>query len=102
MEDRADPWLESLIEVALLQVVEPDGAVTRSPFRVRDYMVWLARRAFEKGRETALSELMSSAEVAELLGVDRTTVFRRSVARGVGWRLGRDILYRPEDVRRLG
>ena len=102
MIERPDPWLESLLDVALVQIVQPDGTVTRSPYMVRDYMMWVAKRAYDKGRESARMEILTSEEVADQLGVDRTTVWRRAQARGVGWKTGRDVLFWPEDVRRVG
>jgi len=101
MVERADPWLAALIARAMTHVTYSNGELTHSRMLVFDYMVWVGRRAYDAGRQSAMLELRTATEVAELLGVDRTTVFRRSVARKVGWRIGRDYLYRPEDVEKL-
>lgn len=72
MLERADPWMAGLIGRAMNELVAGNGEVTRSAFNVFDYLVWIARRSYEAGREAAMMELLTSAEVAELL--DRKSV----------------------------
>ena len=101
MIERPDPWIEALIDVAMGQIIYEDGTVTRSTLAVRDYMTWLANRSYEKGREAARLQVMTSDEAAALLGVDRSTIWRRAQRKGVGWHVGRDLLLWPEDIEKL-
>ena len=101
MHERPDPWLASLISRAMNDLTYSDGELTRSTWNVFDSLVWIARRAFEAGRQSAKMEVLTVTEVAEILGVDRTTVWRRAQARGVGWHVGRDVLFWTEDLARL-
>ena len=101
MIERPDPWIEALVDVAFAQIIYDDGTVSRSALAIRDYMTWLANRSYEKGRETARLEVMTSDEAALLLGVDRSTIWRRAQRKGVGWMVGRDLLLWPEDLEKL-
>ena len=96
-----DAWLESIIDVALRQLVYTDGSVTGSIKLLHDYLVWCAQKGYARGRLDAMMSLLTTEEVAEQLGVDHSTVVRRAQRKGVGWRLGRDLLFQPEDVEKL-
>lgn len=97
----SEEWWAILVEKVIPKLVDERGTVTSSPYMVKDYMTWLARSAYEKGRTTARLEMLTAIEVAETLGVDRSTVFRRARRLGLGWQVGRDRLFWPEDVERM-
>ena len=94
-------WVDGLVERAMGRLVYPTGELTSSPFMVRDYVRWVARIAFEQGQQEALRELCTTAEAASMLGVNRTTVFRQAQARGLGIRIGRDLLLNPVEIQSL-
>ncbi|MGD9892370.1 MAG: hypothetical protein AB7R89_16080 [Dehalococcoidia bacterium] len=73
----------------------------RSQVRGRHILERLAHRAYTCGRDAAIAELLTSEQVAPLVGLSQSQL--RSVARrrNVGWLVGRDRLYRPEDLERL-
>lgn len=64
-------------------------------------MASLAHSAFKAGKRAALGELLTTEQVAEILGIKRVQVTRLAHSRNVGWQIGRDILFRPEDVEAL-
>lgn len=94
-------WVDSLVERAMGRLLYPTGELTSSPLMVRDYVRWVARIAFEQGSQEALRELCTTAEVATMLGCNRTTVFRQARARGLGIRIGRDLLLNPVEIQKL-
>lgn len=96
-----DTWLAALMDVALAQLLYSDGTVTRSAIILNDYLEWMAQKGYERGKLDAVMQVMTSDEVADALGVDRSTVFRRAQRQGVGWKVGRDFLFWPDDVRKL-
>lgn len=67
----------------------------------REVLDALAHRAYEHGRAAAIAELLTTQQVAALLGVTDSHVRRLAGQHEVGWLIGRDRLYRPEDVERL-
>ena len=94
-------WIKSILDVAYAQLFYSDGTVTRSPLVLADYMVWIARKAYDRGYLDAKLQVLTSDEAAALLGVDRSTVWRRAQRKGVGWMVGRDLLLWPEDLEKL-
>jgi hypothetical protein len=58
----------------------------------------LAHEAYRFGKRAALAELLTSDQAAETLGVTRARVLALARSRSVGWRIGRDVLFRPEDI----
>lgn len=97
----SDEWMASIIDVALQQLVYTDGSVTGSIKLLHDYLAWCAKKGYDRGRLDAMMSLMTTDEVAAQLGVDHSTVVRRAQRKGVGWKMGRDYLFWPEDVERL-
>lgn len=57
-----------------------------------------AHEGYQAGRHDAIRELMTTADVAAALGVTVGRVRQLARARGAGWEIGRDWLFRPEDV----
>ena len=75
--------------------------ITRGAYIVECHVDWGLQAAYALGKRQALMELRTSMEVAGLLGIHRTTVFKRARALGIGWRLGRDLLFTEGDVAKL-
>jgi hypothetical protein len=44
---------------------------------------------------------MTTKQAAAAIGIDRTRLTRLATARNVGWRVGREWLFRPEDIEAL-
>ena len=68
------------------------------PQDLRDRIAKPIQDAYQRGRMDALAELMTSEQVAGALGITRHHVTAMAKRRGVGWSIGRDVLFRPEDV----
>ena len=96
-----DAWLASIIDVALKQLVFTDGTTTGSIKLLHDYLAWCAKKGYDRGRLDAMMSLLTTEEVAEMLGVDHSTVVRRAQRKGVGWKIARDFVFTPEDVEKL-
>ena len=94
-------WIRAILDVAYAHLFYSDGTVTRSPIVLSEYMVWIARKAYDRGYIDAKLQVITSDEAALLLGVDRSTIWRRAQRKGVGWHVGRDLLLWPEDVEKL-
>lgn len=56
---------------------------------------------YQAGRAEAIRELLTTEDMAALLGVSRRRVQALAKRRGIGWSVGRDILFRPEDIERM-
>lgn len=57
-----------------------------------------AMAGYQQGRVDALAELLTTQQVADTLGIDVSRVRALARQRQVGWLIGVDRLYRPEDV----
>lgn len=68
---------------------------------VAERLAELAHRAYQHGASVALSELLTSDEAAEALGVTRAWVTRIARRHDIGWHIGRDRLFRPDDIEML-
>lgn len=71
--------------------------------RYRDAAI-IARALHEgyvRGRVDALAELVTSAQAAAALGVSKQRLSILARARKVGWEIGNERLYRPEDLAAL-
>ena len=101
MPESDELWIKAILDVAYAQLFYSDGTVTRSPLVLSDYMVWIARKAYDRGYIDAKLQVLTSDEAALLLGVDRSTIWRRAQRKGVGWMVGRDLLLWPEDIEKL-
>ena len=88
------------VERALCELTK-GGAVTNSPYSLELWVLWTARKAYQQGRRDAMMELRTATEVAEELGVHRTTVFRWARDHELGWRVGRDVLFLSEHVEKM-
>lgn len=89
--------LEPDIQQALNDLI-PDGAPVRSPTIIERVVRRIAQRAFAHGQATAWHEARSTEQAAEELGVSVRRVRALARSRGLGTRIGRDLLFTPEDV----
>lgn len=87
-----------IIIAAAVADLMPDGIPVRSPSVIRRVIERTAQQSYEVGRGAAVGELLTPPQVAAMLGIDRTRVLRLAKSRHVGWQVGRDWLFRPEDV----
>lgn len=69
-----------------------------SPVVARRVALDTMASAYAAGKQDALAGLMSTQEVATILGVTRVQVYRLARSRDLGWDVGRERLFRPEDV----
>lgn len=71
-----------------------------TPARLRDAgtVAKALHEGYQRGRVDALAELLTTEQVAAALGISVRRVQSLARARAVGWRIGRDILFRPEDL----
>lgn len=60
-----------------------------------------AMAGYQQGRADALAALLTTAQAAAALGVGDSRVRQLARATGIGWNVGRDWLFRPEDIERL-
>ena len=88
------------VERALWELTK-GGLVSASPYSLELWVLWTARKAYQAGRGDAMMELRTATEVAEELGVHRTTVFRWARDHELGWRVGRDVLFLREHIERM-
>jgi hypothetical protein len=75
-------------------------AMLTTPARLRDAAV-IAKalhEGYQRGRVDAIGELLTSAQVAETLGISKQRLSVLARTRGVGWPVGSERLFRPEDI----
>lgn len=91
------PVLRTLVDD--LARIHP-AAVSR-PVPLRTVLSAALHRAYQCGMHEAYRQLRTSDEAAAELGVLPRTVRKHARNYNIGWRIGRDILFRPEDMERL-
>lgn len=93
---------DQLIEGAIVRAVEaltgPNDARTVTETRARTICERLAHEAATAATSAVLHSLMTSGQVAERLGVQRQQVWRLAKSRGLGWHIGRDIIFTPVEL----
>ena len=81
--------------------VMPNGIPARSPSVLTAGITHAALAGYQQGRADAIAELLTGPQVAAILGLNESRIRQIAIAHGLGWQVGRDRLYRPEDVERL-
>lgn len=90
------------IETAIADAIERIGdRFSGHPAMLRGMLAKPVHDAYQHGRHDALSELLTTDQVALTLGLTRQHVHRLARTHDVGWHIGRDYLFRPEDVETL-
>lgn len=89
------------IDRAVDALAGPNGGRTVTEHRARHVCEQLARRAFAEGQRAAIRELHTTDDAAAALGVTRQYVNRLASRHNIGWHIGRDRLFRPEDIETL-
>lgn len=72
-----------------------------SPMRAQHLAMDALFRGYQAGRMDAMTELMTTQDMADTLGVHQSRVRAIAQRRGIGWLIGRDRLFRPEDIERM-
>lgn len=94
-------YIDPEIDRALDRITSRHPAIEAHEWFIRDRLAELAQHAYRAGAHQALMSLRTSAQVAEIIGVTQSHTRHLSRKHGVGWDIGRDILYTPADVERL-
>lgn len=89
------------IDRAVDALAGPNGAQVVTEHRARTIATQLAQRAFAEGQRAAIRELHTTDDAAAALGVTRQYVNRLATRHDIGWHIGRDRLFRPEDIETL-
>ena len=96
-EQYIDPEIDRTLEE--LESLIP--AVTSREVMVRSRLTALAQRAYSHGESAAIMSLITTQQMAAILGREESTVRRLAARHDIGWKTGRDRIYRPEDVERF-
>lgn len=78
-----------------------NGAQMVTETRARHVAEQLAQRAYETGRHAAIRELQTTDNAVATLGITRAYVNRLATRHNIGWHIGRDRLFRPEDIEQM-
>jgi len=92
-----DP-LDRLATDAATDLLGGREARTVSAERARHVCDRLAHQAAAHGASALLFALRTSDQAAADLGLTRRAVQALARRRNIGWRIGRDVLFRPEDI----
>lgn len=93
--------IPSDIAHAVEALAGPNGAQVVTEHRARHVCTQLAQRAYTEGRHAAIRELQTTDDAVAALGVTRAYVNRLASRHNIGWHIGRDRLFRPEDIETL-
>lgn len=96
-EQYIDPEIDRTLE-ELASIVP---ATTAREVMVRSRLTALAQRAYSHGESAAILSLITTQQMAAILGRDESTVRRVAARHDIGWMIGRDRIYRPEDIERF-
>lgn len=89
------------IDRAIDALAGPNGARTVTEHRARHVCEQLAQRAYEAGRHAAIIELHTSDDAAAAVNRSGPWVRAAAAKHNIGWRVGRDWVFRPDDIERL-
>lgn len=98
MRPTRDDYLTPDIDQTMDTLGDHIPAVVAREWFVRERLTDLAQRAYEHGRHEAIAELLTTSQMAAILGVDDSHVRLLANRHDIGWKVGRNRLYRPEDV----
>lgn len=101
MQPTRDHYLDPEIDKSLTILCDHVAGVAGRERFTRDRLRDLAQRSFEHGRAAAIHELLTTQQMAAILGITDSHVRRLAGQHDIGWLIGRDRLYRPEDVARF-
>lgn len=90
--------LTGYIDRAVESLAGRNGAQMVTDTRARTISEQLAQRSYQTGRDAAIRELSTTSDVADALSVTPAWVRRLATRHNIGWEIGRDRLFRPEDV----
>ena len=96
-----DDYIDPEIDRTLDELASLVPATMAREVLVRGRLEALAHRAYEHGRSAAILELITTQQMAAILGRDESTVRRVAARHDIGWKTGRDRIYRPEDIERF-
>lgn len=94
-------YIDPEIDRTLDELASLIPAVTAREVMVRSRLTALAQRAYSHGESAAILSLITTQQMAAILGRDESTVRRVAARHDIGWMIGRDRIYRPEDIERF-
>lgn len=92
----AHPVLSRAIERGVSDLVDRPRLIGAAV--ARTVLARVAWESYQRGRADAVAELLTTDQVAAALGVTDRRVRQLAEKRDLGWAIGRDRLFRPEDV----
>jgi len=96
-----DDYIDPEIDRTLDELASLVPATMAREVLVRGRLEALAHRAYEHGESAAILSLITTQQMAATLGRDESTVRRVAARHDIGWMIGRDRIYRPEDIERF-
>jgi ribosomal 50S subunit-associated protein YjgA (DUF615 family) len=83
---------------AIEALTGPNGAQVVTETRARTITEQLAHRAYQSGRDAAIRELRTTDDVMSATGRTRRWVIELARRHNLGWRIGREWLFRDSDI----
>lgn len=96
-----EQYIDPEIDRTLEELASLVPATTAREVMVRSRLAALAQRAYSHGESAAILSLITTQQMAAILGRDESTVRRVAARHDIGWMIGRDRIYRPEDIERF-
>ena len=96
-----EQYIDPEIDRTLEELASLIPATTAREVMVRSRLAALAQRAYSHGESAAILSLITTQQMAVILGRDESTVRRVAARHDIGWMIGRDRIYRPEDIERF-
>src|SRR5690606_2813538 len=100
-DDAEWAYLASIMRTLVDDLARIHPAAVSRPVPLRTVLSAALHRAYQCGMHEAYRQLRTSDEAADELGVRPVTIRKHARTYGIGWRIGRDWLFRPEDMARL-
>jgi hypothetical protein len=97
--ENAPAYLSPALHGDYNHLVDQLSPVTR--YRDAAIIARALHEGYRRGRVDALADLLTTEQVAAELGLTAPRIRALAQSRNVGWKIGRDYLFRPEDVAAL-
>lgn len=100
-DEREQRYLDPEIDRTCAELTARHPAILAHERFIRNRLAVLAQRAYQHGQHEAYRQLVTTDEATDLLGITRRSVQALARRHDIGWRIGRDWLFRPEDIAAL-
>lgn len=95
----SDDFLAPIVRTAVDDLTDRPRVI--SPEVARTVVARVAQHAYDAGRSAAIAEMRTGEQAAAILAISQSHLRRIAARYDIGWSIGRDRLFRPDDLDRV-